>query len=196
MIRSHTKITAHERDLLARWVILGWSIRAMAKRLGRSPSSVSEELRRNRGGDGYMAGAAQRLADRRSIRRAHRGSRKPSWVTQYLEDKLRCGWSPEQIAGRLTKDHQGHTIICPESIYRYIYAPANQQDGWYEYLPRAHRKRRRWYGRHLYHRGIANRISIHDRPEVIDRNTTFGHWELDVVEDHTIKEESLRHWND
>lgn len=182
MIKSHTKITQDERDTLARLVTLKWSVRAMARRLHRSPSSISEELRRNRGADGYTAGGAQRLAVRRSIIRAHRGTRKPRWITQYIEDKLRCGWSPEQIAGKLKKDAHGHTIICHESIYQYIHHPNNRGDGWYEYLPRAHRTRRKWHTRSQYRRGIANRVSIHDRPEVVNQKKTFGHWELDVVE--------------
>lgn len=182
MTPFHPRITAHERDLLARWVALGWSVRAMAKRLGRSPSSVSEELRRNRGGEGYLASAAQQLCERRKHASAQAGSRKPRWVTQYIEDKLRCGWSPEQIAGKLKKDARGQTIICHESIYQYIHHPRNHGDGWYEYLPRAHKTRRQWHTRSQYRRGIAGRVSIHDRPEVIQHRKTFGHWELDVVE--------------
>jgi len=182
MTTQYTHITAHERDLLAQWNTLGWSVRAMARRLGRSPSSISTELRRNRGGDGYFSSIAQHLCVRRTHHSAHPGTHHPRWVLAYLEDNLRRGWSPEQIAGELKKRHAGTTIICHESIYRYIYDPANHQDRWDEYLPRAHRKRRHRYGRQVYHRGIANRISIHDRPEGVNQKKTFGHWELDVVE--------------
>jgi len=92
------------------------------------------------------------------------------------------GWSPEQIAGRLRKHNHGQTIICPETIYRYIYSSQGRKENLREYLVRAHKKRHPKHSRKSYRRGIANRVSIDLRPREISTKKTFGHWEADVVE--------------
>lgn len=104
---------------------------------------------------------------------------KKDWIIDYIISTLRCGWSPEQIAGRLKREHN-KTIVCHETIYRYIYSNPEKQLA--QYLVRNHKRRQRKYSNWLPRRGINNRISIHDRPEEINQRITFGHWELDTVE--------------
>jgi IS30 family transposase len=65
----------------------------------------------------------------------------------------------------LKRDNNNQTIICHETIYNYIYSKEGKEKELYEYLVRKHRKRRPWYGRKLYTRGISNRVSIAQRPE-------------------------------
>ncbi len=178
----HSKISPQERDKIAALVVSGHSIRSIAMELNRSPSSISRELRRNGSGGEYSAILAQKKSEVRNKSSRRLNPLKDPKIYAYVVDKLRCGWSPEQIAGRLERE-RGKRLICHETIYRYVYL---SHDGkWrklFEYLPRRQPKRQRWGGRNVYHKGIQNRVSIHDRPEVINQNKQFGHWEFDVVE--------------
>jgi transposase, IS30 family len=169
-----------ERQLIELWLHNGQSIRQIALQLSRSPSSVSEEIKRNGNGPGdYHAISAQVRSNQRLSQSRSQNSLKKDWIIEYLIDKLRCGWSPEQIAGRLKREHQ-KTIVCHETIYRYVYANPHKQ--LQQYLVRHHHRRRRKPSNWLPRRGISDRVSIHDRPEEINQRTTFGHWELDAVE--------------
>jgi len=69
----------------------------------------------------------------------------PRW--SYVRDKLRLGWSPEEIAGRLKRKNNSQTVICHETIYRYIYSSAGKQKNLSEYLVRNHKIRWKWKGR-------------------------------------------------
>lgn len=105
-------------------------------------------------------------------------------VFKWVIKRLVRGWSPEQISGRIKlvfKDDL-KMRICPETIYSFIYSPEFKHRKFWEYLPRNHGKRRRWHGRKVHKGSIPNRISIHDRPEIIDKNIEFGHFEGDSVE--------------
>jgi IS30 family transposase len=98
--------------------------------------------------------------------------------------RLMRGWSPEQIAGRLKhaaypNDPSLH--ICHETIYRFIYHPDQKLRSWWEYLRRGQKKRRKKGGRKRQRCRIPDRVSIHQRPERVDKREEFGHWEGDTV---------------
>lgn len=179
---KHKKLSAQERDKIAVWLASGWSLRQISRQLNRSVSSISVEVRRNSVNGEYHSITAQHLSSERNLKSRRTNPLKDPSIYSYVVAKLRCGWSPEQIAGRLKRNHGGRTIICHETIYRYIYSSHGKEKELFQYLTRNHRKRRPWYGRCLYRRGIANRISIRERPEIINSRKTFGHWEADVVE--------------
>lgn len=176
------KITAAERDEIAVLLAAKTSMRSIAKVLGRSVSSISEEVKRNSRNGQYTALFAQELSERRNTASRSSNPLKSPAIYAYVCEKLRCGWSPEQIAGRLKRDTKGKQIICHETIYRYIYSREGREKQLSEYLVRQHHRRRKWHTRHLYRRGIANRISIRLRPKEVESRKTFGHWETDVVE--------------
>jgi IS30 family transposase len=102
-------------------------------------------------------------------------------------EKLRVGWSPQQIAGRLRKEiNEGvrpkGDYINHESIYQYVYDSAQKENRLWEYLPRGHRKRRRWLGRKSKRpTRISQRVSIYERGSAIDKRSEFGHWEGDTI---------------
>ena len=181
-MRKIHKISSQERDIIAVLFASGASLRLIARKLDRSVSSISDEVKRNSTQGEYKAIEAQELSQQRNIKSRRTNPLKNSTIYRYVYDKLRCGWSPEQIAGRLKRKNQGKTVICHETIYHYIYSEEGKEKQLHEYLVRQHRKRRPWYGRCLYRRGIANRISIRERPEEINNRSVFGHWETDVVE--------------
>jgi IS30 family transposase len=92
---------------------------------------------------------------------------------------LAMGHSPEQIAGRLAREH-GRVIISHESIYRFIYHRAAQKDGWYRLLP-LHKRRRGPRGRPGRRSFIKQRRSISERPAEVEGRETPGHWEADFM---------------
>ncbi|MGH9857377.1 MAG: IS30 family transposase [Acidobacteriota bacterium] len=176
------KITPVERDRIAVLLAAEISLRSIAKHLGRSVSSISEEVKRNSSNGEYTAITAQELSVRRNTASRRTNPLKSKTVYAYVCDKLRCGWSPEQIAGRLQRDNGSKRVICHETIYRYIYSLQGRERNLSEYLTRHHYRRRKWHSRYLYRRGIANRTSIRLRPKEVEKRKTFGHWETDVVE--------------
>lgn len=175
-------ITAAERDQIGVWLASGVSISGIAGRLGRSKSSVSYEIRVNSRGGMYQPILANHLSQQRNVASRKTNAAVDPGVWAYVIDKLRSGWSPEQIAGRLKNKHHGQPVISYETIYRYIYGPAGRRENLREYLPRAHKKRYPRHFRRAYGRGIANKVNISLRPEEVNQRLVFGHWEADVVE--------------
>lgn len=185
---KHNKLSAKERDKIALLKAKGISVSEIAERLERSKSTISDELNRNGHWEGgefkYEAISAQ---EEYELRKSKAGRRKPlknKFVYQYTIDKLRSGWAPEQISGRLKLEHKTDRslTISYETIYQYIFNPKNIQERLWEYLPR-HRKKRKQKGGRKVHKGkIENRVSIHLRPKSIDKRKEFGHFEGDTVE--------------
>src|SRR3989339_2175735 len=181
-MKNLKKINALERDKIGVWLAEKMSLRAIARNLGRSVSTISDEVRRNSVGGVYQPNLAQFLSVERNKASRKLNPLKSPFIYAYVVRKLRDGWSPEQIAGRLKKNRKGKTVLCHETIYRYIYSEPGKEKDLSQYLVRSHFRRKRWHSRNLYHRGIANRTSIRLRPEEIETRNTFGHWETDIVE--------------
>lgn len=174
------QIQPNERDKIAVLFGSGLSIREIGRRLDRDVSVISRELKRNRFGDSYVAIHAQNLAIKRSTEAKHRHPLKNEFVYGYTMEKLREGWSPEQICGRL-KTKNSHSMICWETIYSFIHKPENKEKRLWEYLARKQKKRYKKYGRKIARVRIPNRVSIHLRDKSIDTRESFGHWEGDSV---------------
>jgi len=187
-IPKFRKLTKSERILIAQWKNDGYSHKKIAKFLGRSVSSIGREIKRSSSGN-YMERfyeplSAQNKAEERK-KRAWKAKHplKNSLVYGYVLEKLREGWSPEQISGRLRFEHplDKNWWICKETIYRFIYHPANKAQAWWEYLRRKQTKRRKKNGRKAQRIRIPERISIHLRPELINKRKEIGHWEGDTL---------------
>ena len=184
MEKKHKKLSAVEREKISIWLNKSVSKREIARRLGRSDSTIRAELERNSFGQYYVAVHAQARAERRVVKARHRHPLKNKSVYKYVFKKLRSGWSPEQIAGRLKlkKPDNSYWHIHHETIYRFIYAKENKQKNLWEYLPRKQKRRRKKHGRKAQRSRIPDRVSIHDRPNEIEDRAVFGHWEGDSVE--------------
>ena len=147
-MKLHTKLTARERDQIALYHTQRISNSEIARRLGREVSTIGREIKRNRLGNTYVAIHAQTLAQKRSTTVAHsKAPLKNAVVFAYVTEKLRDGWSPDQIAGRLKKEHPDDRYfrITAETIYRWIYQPEQirRDDPWYEYLRRKQKNEKR-----------------------------------------------------
>ena len=184
MPRVYTHLTPEERDEIAVLHAQGISLNSIAVQLRRSVSTISREKERNGSPiyDLYHAHhAQQRAAERKS--NAHRRPRlKDITIRRYVTRKVKQGWSPEQITGRLSVDYP-RLSISHEAIYQYLYdRDVRQQEDLVPYLARAHRRRQCKGHRHTHRSShIPHRISINDRPQHILNRKQFGHWETDAV---------------
>jgi len=179
------KITANERDKIACWLNQGLSQRKIASNLQRSVSSINEEINRNSWKGNYEAIHAQAMSTKRKIQAGHRQPFHSTWIYSYVLEKLRQGWSPEQICGRLKLEFKIN--LHWETIYRFIYDTKNKEKRLWEYLPRKQKKRHKKYGRKVTRDRIPCRVSIHLRNKTIESRKTFGHWEGDSIIGKQIK---------
>ena len=131
-----------------------------------------------------MAIHAQNISSKRKSFAGHRHPLKNKEVFVWTVQRLIRGWSPEQISGRmkLVFPRDLEMRITPETIYRFIYSEKYKHRKFWEYLPWKRKKRRQKLGRSVHRGSIPHRISIHDRPEIINENKEFGHFEGDSVE--------------
>ena len=182
MGKHYDQVALEERCTIARLHQAGQSIRQIATALDRAPSSISRELKRNRGRQvGYQPGYAQEQA----AARRWKGSRleRNASLRDLVLGGLQGGWSPEQVAGWL-RHHKEPISVSHETIYRFIYAQIRRtNDGaWRHYLPRAKGKRG-WRSKPGGSPAsfIKGRVSIALRPDGVQRRSTFGHWEADLM---------------
>jgi IS30 family transposase len=115
---SYTQLTREQRYQIYALRKAGHTQAETAALVGVHESTISRELRRNRGGRGYRPGRAHELAQARQ-RAAHR-PRISGQTWETVESLLRREWSPEQVAGRLRLE--GRAAVSHERIYRHVYA--------------------------------------------------------------------------
>jgi transposase, IS30 family len=186
MTRTYKQFSLNERLELSRLHQQGRSLRAIAAVLGRSPSTLSRELRRNGQptkvwSGGYEPLRAEALRDRRRRWDPRFKLARDVLLRAHVRERLEAGWTPEQIAGALRREH-GRCIISHESIYRFIYYRSSQKDYWHRLLVRCKSRRGR-----LGKRGgspvdhIQRRVSIQQRPPEVAARTSPGHWEGDLM---------------
>lgn len=99
-------------------------------------------------------------------------------LKNYVVEKLKQGWSPDTIAGRM-KEQNKSFYASGHSIYEYLYSPYGQQYCRYILSHRYGRRKRK--GKKVKRSLIPNRISIHDRPESINNKSEYGHYEGDTI---------------
>lgn len=175
---SYTHITEDERYQIYELHTQGHTKTAIAEVLGRCKSTISRELRRNRGQRGYRPGQAHRKAKARAANRSN-GRRISEEVWCEAQGLLREEWSPEQIAGMFAKEKRDG--LSHESVYQRVYADKAAGGDLWEYL-RCRKKRRKRYGGGRQRRGqIPNRVCIEQRPAVVDKKSRVGDWEGDTV---------------
>ena len=179
-------LKSEERYVIYHLKLFGLSLREIGRRLGRHHTTIGRELSRNgpRHDGVYIHEIAQRNAEARWRVARHRRRRSHGRLYRYVVRRLQCDWSPEQIAGRLKRDHpdDGRMRVSPETIYLWIYREAATDGALFSHLRRRHRKRRKQRrggtGRGL----IPGRVGIDQRPPVAGQRQRLGDWEGDTVE--------------
>lgn len=177
MVRTYKHFSEEDRDTLARLYHRGRSLRSIAHFMGRSASSLSREIRRNSTAVEYRVFSAQKRAERR-FRDHHRRPRlKNDALKIQVRSLLEQKWSPETIAGSLERQ-QGKSVVSPEAIYQWIYQEAPELS---VNLARARSRRRKRLRVKWGRVRIPERVSIHQRPEGIQKRIDPGHWESDLM---------------
>lgn len=185
---TQNRLTFFERQQIESLFRQGWKIRNIANQLGRNHTVISREVNRNTGQYPdyfpYSAVVAQKATERRAkLTNTHKLDRDPD-LKVWVGKKLKKGWSPEQIAGRLRKKPPPKLTgkyISDEAIYTYIYQPYSDGESWWQYLRKAHYLRRKQHGRKPQQVRIPDKVSIHDRPEVVNQRDRLGDWESDLI---------------
>lgn len=173
---NYTQLTRGQRYQIYALMKAKQNQSQIAAVVGCHKSTISRELRRNRGLKGYRPYQADEQAYDRQCQ-AYRS--RIAWETwQQVERLLRQDWSPEQIAGRLKLEQQ--PTVSHECIYLYVYAEKRRGGTLHRHLRSQKKQRKRYSGR--FRRGqIPNRTSIDERPQIVARKGRFGDWEVDTI---------------
>jgi transposase, IS30 family len=174
---DYTRLSMRERCNLATFLDMGLSISAIAKRLDRHRSTIYRELSRNQAQERYRPGLAHEKAKKRRPRKAMKLQSNQA-LYHYVYSKLKQGWSPEQIVGRMRLRKKSYDV-CHETIYRYIYL--QRKKGLYQYLPTKKLKRQKRYVRKVQRCRYGDIRLIEKRPKKIEARSMFGHWEGDLI---------------
>jgi IS30 family transposase len=174
---AYHQLTLEQRYQIYAFKKAGFNQSQIAAEIGFSKSSISRELRRNRGCRGYRPKQAHSLAQsrRQSIKNATR-IEPATWYK--IESLIVKDFSPEQISGYLKT--QGESAASHERIYQHIYTDKQQGGDLYTHL-RLKKRRRKRYGKYDKRGQIPNRKSIDERPEIVAQRERVGDWEADTI---------------
>jgi len=168
-------LTMEERDRIAQWRCQHASQTEIAQALGRSPATISRELRRNRTGREYYAAQAQRESERRRRERPLVGKIDDPEINRTVRAGLAQEWAPEQITGRM-KQQKSKRCVSPQTIYAWI-----KRDDEREHWESCLRRRGKRPCRRKNEAATGDAARIHDRPEVIEERLRLGDFEGDTV---------------
>lgn len=172
----YTQLTQEERYQIHALMKAGHNQTEIAKVLGRHKSTISREIRRNRGLRGYRPKQAQRLSSERRQAKVKPRISIAHWAL--VENLLKEDRSPEQVSLwlRSVKGVQ----IYHEWIYQYVLQDKSLGGGLHRHL-RCQKRRRKRYGSYSRRGQLKNRISIDQRPAIVESRTRLGDWELDTI---------------
>lgn len=185
MQNTYHHFTFEERVKLEAYLKANWSYRQIRDVLGKSLGAISREIHNNSpngGRETYRAGYAKLQAAYRRYASSRENPSKSPQVWQFVYEKLREDWSPEEISGRLKEryPHNSKLRISHETIYRFINSPTGRK--FVSNLRRNHLRRHRKQIRLTSGKTmIPNRISIRERSAVVKLRQRFGDWEGDLM---------------
>ncbi|MBL7211406.1 MAG: IS30 family transposase [Desulfobacteraceae bacterium] len=184
----YTHLTENERYVISHLKVAGFTLREIARRIKRHHTTVSRELKRNDDpvykDTVYWYDWTHPEALKRQHKARHQCRRSNKRLFDYVERKLRDDWSPELIAEKLKIDYpdDDEMRVSHETIYRWIYLDANGGGTLYHHLRRKRKKRRRQKRYGSGRRFIPGRVSISERPAIVETRERFGDWEGDTIE--------------
>jgi len=184
--RAVRHLSLHEREEISRGVARGESLRVIAGRLGRAPSTVSREVARNGGRLGYRAHRADRAAWGRARRPQRCKLATNPALRAEVEDKLAARWSPQQISGWLRHTYPGVEAmhVSHETIYLtlFIQARGGLKRELAQHLRTRRVNRRPKGAKPPSNRGrIVDPVMISERPAEVEDRAVPGHWEGDLL---------------
>jgi IS30 family transposase len=186
--RSSKHLSLENREEISRGLAVGESFTSIARRLKRSPSTVTREVERNGGPGNYRAAAADRATCARARRpKASKLDQQPA-LRAFVENGLEVNWSPEQICGRLREEFPDDDTmrLVHETIYQALFVQG--RTGLNKELVahlRSKRKRRRPHAVTARNRergsSIVDKVMISERPADVEDRAVPGHWEGDLI---------------
>lgn len=177
-MRTYTQLTRGKRYQIRALLKAGFSQSEMAFYLGVHKSTISREIRRNRGDKGYRPRQAHEKALARRYAAAKRIKMTPVMI-ELVNHYIRQDFSPEQVSGFLAREHK--IKISHETIYKHIWSDKRKGGTLYKHLRHSNRKNRKRYGTKERRGRIPGQVSIDLRPYVVDAKTRIGDWELDTI---------------
>lgn len=174
-MRTYHQLTQIQRYQIYALQKTKHSLTEIAKVIGVHKSSVSRELKRNRGKRGYRPQQAHEKALERRVKAVPQITVE---VWETVEALLQQDWSPEQISGRLAKE-QG-IGISHEWIYQHVLSDKQTGGTLYKHL-RCQKKRRKRYGAYDRRGQLPNCRSIEERPAIVNARKRLGDWEVDTI---------------
>ncbi len=174
---NYTHLTQDERYQIAILNKAGHDQIDIARVMNRSKSTISREMKRNRGARGYRPQQAHGFSQAR-MRERENSPRVCAQTWAFADAKLGELWSPEQICGHLKAN--GEPTVSHESIYRRIYAD-KRVGGTLHLALRCQKARKKRYGVRERRGTIPNQVSIEQRPAIVDSRKRFGDWEGDLM---------------
>ena len=186
--RRRIMLSAADREEVSRGIAEGTSGQAIAVRIGRAPSVVSREIARHGGRERYRATRAARVAVQARCRPKARKLDRDPVLRAGVITRLRAGYSPDQVAGRLRHEHGGEhaervaDTVSHEAIYTWIYALPKGELAKQGILLRSGRTRRHPRGRRSSPGArIVGMTSIDARPAEASDRAVPGSWEGDLM---------------
>jgi IS30 family transposase len=177
MPKTYTRLTEDERYQIYEGVTEKRSHREIALLVNKHHSTVSREVDRNTGLRSYRPKQAQEKAYQRNQNKP-RYIKLTADVQQLISENIMHEWSPDQIKGRLKS--KGLAMVCATTIYGFIQQDKDSGGDLYKHL--RHRKPYKRRTGSLEARGqIIGRISIDERPPIVDKKIRIGDWEADTV---------------
>jgi len=174
-MRSYTQLTQEQRYQIYALLKMGHLQVEIAKVIGVHKSTIGRELGRNRGLKGYRPKQAHQFALNRRKKARYR-IEASTWIL--IEALIRQDWSPEQISDWLKDNYC--LQISHEWIYQYILMDKHAGGDLHRHL-RCQKKRRKRYGSYDRRGRIRNRVSIDQRPAIVDTRQRLGDWEVDTI---------------
>jgi len=175
---QYRHLTKEDRYHIKAQKDVGKSITKIAKKVGCDKSTVSRELRRNKGKRGYRPKQAHWMA-RERWKEAEKAVKMTAGLIGIIEGRLYQKWSPEQISGRLKREGKPH--VSHERIYQYVLDDKGSGGDLWKCLRWSHRCRRKRYGRPDCRGEIPGRVSIEKRGRKANKRKRVGHLERDLV---------------
>ena len=177
---AYHHLTDEERHTLSVLRVQGLSQGSIARALGRSPSTISLELKRNRSThDGcYRYSAAGELY-RGRLKRSRRNQQYSQRDFAPVERLIREDLSPQQIVGRAKLE--GVTIMCHQTIYLWIWTNQRGGGSLWRHLRGARKIKRKRYGQPDSRGRLAGKTMISERPSIIEQRSRLGDWEIDTM---------------
>jgi len=177
-MKTYKQLTSGQRYQIYGLKQAGLNQSQIAEKLGVNKSTISREFNRNKGLRGWRPKQAQQLSQTRK-QRCFNGKKFTPEEWGEVSRLIRTEFSPEQVSVRLA--FEDVLRISHEAIYRYIYADKREGGDLHLHLRGQKPYRKRYAGGQERRGVLKNRISIDERPEIVDQKTRIGDWEGDTV---------------